>query len=323
MPDMVSAGQTRDGVGIASANSLSEWRAVAGNRFVPLKLLAGNDFKGSIRWRYVEDVCISEIVASPHTVQRTLALISDQDPTHYKVSLQLEGSGLVAQDGRQAVLAPGDLAIYDTSRPYTLEFTANTRSLVMAFPQDVFEVPASLIREITAVRLSGDSGPGAVISPFMQHLAENLDTLAGVTGARILRSSLDLLTALVYSQLSDQRNHWGDARREECRAIKLYIEAQLHDPELSVETIAKAHFISVRYLQYLFRADGLTVSGYVRGRRLEHCRLDLRDPAQAGLSVLQIAQHWGFPDASYFSKVFKSQFGVAPREFRAGYLLAS
>src|SRR5699024_8936916 len=119
-------------------------------------------------------------------------------------------------DGRQTVLEPGDLAIYDTSRPYTLEFTADTRSLVMAFPQDVFEVPASLIPQITAVRLSGEHGPGAVISPFMRHLAENLDTLSGVTGARILRSSLDLLTALVYSQLSDQRNHWGDARREEC-----------------------------------------------------------------------------------------------------------
>src|SRR5690606_23317769 len=114
------------------------------------------------------------------TVHRTLALISAEDPTHYKVSLQLEGSGLVAQDGRQAVLAPGDLAIYDTSRPYTPEFTANTRSLVMAFPQDVFEVPSTLIRAITAVRLSGDSGPGAVIPPFMQHLAENRDTLSGV-----------------------------------------------------------------------------------------------------------------------------------------------
>ena len=79
----------------------------------------------------------------------------------------------------------------------------------------------------------------------------------------------------------------------------------------------------MRYLQYLFRADWLTVSGYVRSRRLEHCRLDLSDPAQAGLSVLQIAQHWGFPDASYFSKVFKSQFGVAPREFRAARLLAA
>lgn len=320
---LVVADRSQAETHVARANSLTEWRAVAGNRFVPLKLIAGADFAGSIRWRYVEDVCISDITASPHIVQRTPALISDRDPKHYKLNLQLQGSGLVTQDGRDAVLRPGDLAIYDTSRPYTLEFTADTRSLVMAFPQDVFEVPSSLIKEITAVRLAGDSGAGAVISPFMQHLAENLDTLNGVTGARILRSSLDLLTALVYSQLSDQSNHWGDARREESRALKLYIEAHLHDPSLSVETIAKSHYISVRYLQYLFRADGLTVSGHIRSRRLEHCRLDLSDPAQAGLSVHQVAQRWGFPDASHFSKVFRAHFGVSPRQYRALRLSAS
>ena len=323
MPELVVASRAPEGVSVASASSLREWREVAGNRFVPLKLFANAEFHGSIRWRYVGEVCISEIVASPHTVERTASLIAAGDPTHYKVSLQLEGRGLVAQDGRQAVLEPGDLAIYDTSRPYTLEFTADTRSLVMAFPQDVFDVPPSLVPEITAVRLAGDSGPGTVISPFMRHLAEHLDTLSGVTGARILRSSLDLLTALVYSQLSDQRNHWGDARRDEARAIKLYIEAHLHDPALSVETVAKAHFISVRYLQYLFRAEEQTVSGYVRARRLEQCWLDLSDPAQAGLTVLQVAQRWGFPDASYFSKVFKARYGVSPREFRADQLMAS
>lgn len=305
------------GVEVARATSLSEWREVAGSRFVPLLLTAGNGFHGSIRWRYIDDTCISEITASPHRVLRTPALISDTDPKHLKLSLQLEGAGLVAQDGREAVLRPGDLAIYDTSRPYTLDFTDDVRCLVMAFPQSVFEVPASLTRKITAVRLSGDEGVGSVISPFMRHLAENLDRLSGVTGARILRSSLDLLTALVYAQLSEDQDHWGESRRAEMRTFKLYIDAHLDDPQLSAASIAQAHFISVRYLQYLFREEGLTVSGYIRSRRLEHCKLDLSDPAQASIPVLNIAQRWGFPDASHFSKVFKAQFGVAPREFRA------
>ena len=322
MPTKMPDAAERTGVEIAHARTLTEWRRVAGSRFVPLRLDAAPDFQGSIRWRYVEDVCISDIVAEAHRVHRSLALISPDDPKHYKLSMQLEGTGMVTQDGREAVLQPGDLAIYDTSRPYTLEFTDDVRCLVMAFPKDVFEVPASLIREITAVRLSGASGVGAVISPFMRHLAENLDSLSGVTGARILHSTLDLLTALVYAQLEEDRDHWGESRRTEMREIKLFIDTHLAEPRLSATTIARSHFVSVRYLQYLFQEEGLTVSGYIRDRRLEHCRLDLQDRAQESLSINEIAQRWGFPTASHFSRVFRAQFGMTPSEFRAQSLVA-
>ncbi len=36
------------------------------------------------------------------------------------VGLQVTGSSMVVQDGREAVLRPGDMAPYDTTRPYTL-----------------------------------------------------------------------------------------------------------------------------------------------------------------------------------------------------------
>ncbi|MCR2764014.1 helix-turn-helix domain-containing protein [Microbacterium sp. zg.B48] len=304
------------GVETATAQSIGEWREVAGSRFVPLHVIGGPNFTGSIRWRVVDGTCLSEISASAHRVLRTPALISPDDPNHYKITLQVKGSGLVAQDGRQSVLRPGDLAIYDTSRPYTLEFSEDVHCLVMAFPQDSFDVPDSLIRRITAVRLSGDSGVGAMISPFMRHLSANLDTLDGVAGMRILHSSLDLLTALVYAQLSEDQDHWGQTRQVEMRRLKLYIDAHLHQPDLNAVEVAKSHFMSVRQLQYLFRAENLTVSGYIRARRLENCRLALSDPAQASLSILEIAQRWGFPDASHFSKVFRATYGITPRDLR-------
>lgn len=304
------------GVQSASAQSIGEWREVAGSRFVPLHVVGGPGFSGSIRWRFVEGTCLSEIAASAHRVLRMPALISPDDPKHYKITLLVKGSGLVAQDGRQSVLRPGDLAIYDTSRPYMLEFTEDVHCLVMAFPQDAFDVPDSLIRRITAVRLSGDTGVGAMISPFMRHLSENLDTLDGVAGMRILHSSLDLLTALVYAQLSEDQDHWGQARQVEMRRIKLFIDAHLHQPDLNAVQVAKSHYMSVRQLQYLFRAENITVSGYIRARRLEQCRVALTDPAQASLSILEIAQRWGFTDASHFSKVFRAAYGVTPRDLR-------
>ena len=307
-------------VHLDTAASLGQWRAVAANRITPVRVSAEESFTGSIKWRTIGQTSLSEIVATAHHVHRTQELISRHSRPHIKLSLQLEGTGYVRQGDREAYLREGDLAIYETSYPYTLDFPGPLRCMVMAFPADSLDIPLSLVRRVTAMCLPGDQGVGQMISPFMRHLAENLDQLSGVTGERLLRSTFDLLTSFVYDHLSHEKDQREHVRQEEIRIYKLYIDDHLNAPELNAATIAKAHYISVRYLQYLFSQEGLTVSAYIRARRLERCQLDLSDPAQASFSVLQIAQRWGFSDASHFSKVFKTRFGVAPRAFRSSRL---
>jgi len=53
---------------------------------------------------------------------------------HFKLSLMLEGSALIVQDDREAVLAPGDFAIYDCDRPYTLHGADGFRMVVCLLP---------------------------------------------------------------------------------------------------------------------------------------------------------------------------------------------
>jgi AraC-like DNA-binding protein len=57
---------------------------------------------------------------------------------------------------------------------------------------------------------------------------------------------------------------------------------------------------------------GTTVTDWVRGRRLEHCRNDLVDPRYARTSIGAIAARWGLFDSSYFSRLFKTVYGAAP-----------
>lgn len=299
----------------AYAASLDEWQSIAGQRFVPVRVSAPGEFTASMRWRVIEGATLSEITASAHRVQRLAPSSADGPCPPVKLSLQIHGTGVVAQDGRRALLRPGDVAIYDTSRPYTLEFPADQRCLIMTFPQENLGVAPDLLEQITAVRLPGDDGIGNVIAPYMQQLVRNLDSLSGVAGARLLRSGYDLLATFVYARMAQLRRI--DPKRDELRTYQLYIDAHLHEPTLSASSVAKAHYISVRYLQYLFREEGTTVSEYIRKRRLDHCRLDLADPAQATTPVLHIAQRWGFRDASHFSKLFRTSFGVSPRDFRA------
>lgn len=301
-----------------TAESFSEWKSLVGNRFGQLSLSTHvQRFSGSLRSTRLDETCITEISASAHCVRRTAAQIAPTDAKFLKLSLLLEGRGFMAQDGRSAVLRPGDLAIYDTSRPYTFEFEDNVHTLLMVFPHRMVGMSADLLQQVTAVAMPGDSGIGKVISPFMEHLGANLDLLQGANGLRLMHSALGLITALLSAEVAKNSAPVDDSRRRHTERIRLYIESHLADPELSTASVAKAHFMSIRYVQYLFQEQGQTVSGYIRDRRLERCRLELLDPAFDSQSIHQIATRWGLLGGATFSKLFKAAFGESPRQYRS------
>jgi hypothetical protein len=81
-------------------------------------------------------------------------LIRRTDPEYYKVGMLLGGRGVVLQDDRDAVLSPGDFAVWNTSRPYRLEFDETFRILVLMCPHTALRVPARTMARMTAVGLS-------------------------------------------------------------------------------------------------------------------------------------------------------------------------
>jgi AraC-like DNA-binding protein len=101
------------------------------------------------------------------------------------------------------------------------------------------------------------------------------------------------------------------------RAIKAYIDEHLGDPTLGPESIARSQFISTRYLHALFEPEGLTVSRWVRTRRLERARRDLQDPALAAVPIGVIAARWGFSSPSRFSHAVRTDLGCSPSQLRA------
>jgi AraC-like DNA-binding protein len=109
----------------------------------------------------------------------------------------------------------------------------------------------------------------------------------------------------------------GTGRLTMLQGAKEYIEVHLGDLDLSPDAVAAAQNISTRTLHRLFESEGLTISGWTRNRRLEHCRVELGDGAFDNLSVSSIGARWGLWDAAHFSRLFKSAFGESPRAYRA------
>lgn len=295
-----------------------EFRSAVSRSFVPLHVLSDNPdrFAGRIRMAELDGIHVSEVSAREHSVERTTDLIAKAgDQRFFKLSLQLSGSGLLIQDNREAVLQPGDIAVYDTGRPYSMVFDDDFRMMVVMFPQTLLDLPAESVGQMTAVRFARGHGLTGMIAPFLEQMANGIDLLSGPTGTRLAHNAIDLVSTMFASELGTLLE--PGSHRELASRIRGYIEKNLGDPHLDPATIAAAHFISTRHLHGVFREEGTTVSTWVRTRRLEHCRRDLCDPLLADRPIGAIAARWGFIDAAHFSRLFKTTFGRSPSDVRA------
>ncbi|GAB3409875.1 helix-turn-helix domain-containing protein [Schumannella luteola] len=293
------------------------FRSTAVDQFVPLQVTSDRPgaFHGRMLGSVLDDVHVVDIGATAHTVERTPDLIARGGADRYKVTMQLAGRGLLVQDGREAVLEPGDLAIYDTGRPYSLIFDEATRILVFMFPRRLVDLPVDSVGELTSVRFPGDRGVGAIVGPLLRRTADPTQQRSRATASRLTYGALDFVTTLLSDEL-DQRSDPRDPHAALVRRIRAYIDDHLGDADLDPGQIASAHFISTRHLHGLFQGQGTTVAAWIRSQRLERCRRDLLDPVFADRPVGAVAARWGLHDAAHFSRIFKATFGVAPSEHR-------
>src|SRR5689334_21727389 len=161
------------------AASFDHWKHLVPESFGPLAARTADvdGFQGRMRARVLDRMSIVEVTATSHEVHRTPALIAQSHERYFKLNLQLEGTGLLIQDNREAVLQPGDLAIYDTNRPYTLAFEEQARMMVVMFPHDALSLPSDYVGQLSAVRLAGETGLAGIVGPFISQLAGNLEAL--------------------------------------------------------------------------------------------------------------------------------------------------
>ncbi|MDE8670613.1 helix-turn-helix domain-containing protein [Pseudarthrobacter sp. H3Y2-7] len=240
--------------------------------------------------------------------------MSSTDRPDYLLCLQIAGVGEFSQDNRTAILQPGDLTLFDTTRPTTVISSTDYRNLCMKFPQHLISLPPDQVSQLTATRTGAREGFAPAAGALLMTLNQLMDTISGRSRILAAQGALDLITTMFQSQLDiSSPPHPAQPLLEQ---VQSHIDNQLSDPELGPGTIAAAHYISLRQLHSVFHAEGLTVASWIRNRRLQRCRRDLSDPALQAVSAASIGMRWGFKTASHFGSTFRETFGQTPAEFR-------
>lgn len=296
--------------------NLAQWQRVTSSAFVPLEIHPlTSPFEGRISTRVLDTLSVSLIEHTPAIVARTQRAVASSPGELIKVSVQVSGQSVIEQDGRVALLTPGDFALYDASRPYTLRFDIAPRIIVFAFRPSALTLPRTELTHVTARTFHASSPMGSVVSTFLAGLARTVMALSDEEAETLARTGLDLLMSVISREVRTEIR--GDPRAQQLHEIIESIEDMLPEPDLSPGVIAHANFISTRHLHSLFADRAVTVGTWVRTRRLERIRRDLSDHAFDHLPVAQVAARWGLINAPHFSRVFRATFGISPTEYRA------
>jgi AraC-like DNA-binding protein len=269
--------------------------------------------RGSLSGVRLGAVGVFTVSGTSQVVQRTTSAVRRSPGDLIKVCVQLRGRATVQQGSREIALDPGELAVYDTGRPYRIRLEGAWTSAVMALPRDAIGLPESHLDRWMHRVYPATHGPGSVLSHFVVSTVTHPGNLGEAAAAKLGEAGATLLAGT----LLDDGDLAGTEAADDMRAhVIRYVRAHLDDPQLSRVGIAAAHHMSARTLDRLFAGQPWSVGGLIRHERLEAVRRDLEDPSLRHRGVAALAARWCFFDAAHFSRVFRQHYGYPPSASR-------
>jgi AraC family transcriptional regulator, positive regulator of tynA and feaB len=245
-------------------------------------------------------------------VERTYRDARLDSGDQFFVICQLAGRAAVKHNDERVRLDPGDVTLLDAVLPSCYSSADEVQPwhiLSLHLPR------ATLVSHLGFQPKGGVVGrAGSPASRLLLNLILNPDSRAEAShpGSRYLQSAIYDLVGALAAPMSEQVGTRGTDRLFE--RIRRVTERRMEDPDFGPTELAGAAGISLRYLQKLFTARGLTCSDYIYSVRLDHAARLLRRRAFLGKRqpLAEIAYVCGFRDYSHFARRFRRRFGCPP-----------
>ncbi len=233
----------------------------------------------------------------------------------YFLVILVSGNYRLQQNGKEIFLQPGDMSIYDATLAHKISCSKKFSKLIISIPRSILRDRVSGAEHCTAIRIPGNSGTGAIATNFIHSTLNQTNQLAIPEFYALSDYSLDLLT-LALATIRPEKFNLSNSHSLILNRIKIYIEAHLSNSDINPTMVANDIGLSSRYINTLFQKEETSLMRFIWRRRLENCRNDLLSPINNGNRISDIAFRWGFNDLSHFSRVFKQQYDLSPKDYR-------
>lgn len=225
---------------------------------------------------------------------------------HWYLMLPLQLANFGERNERPA----GEPSLHCMAKPSDLVTNAEGY-IALIFPRDILGL-TPVLDQMANARFDG--GIASILADYLLLLNRSLPETRLSELRTVVEATRSLVAACLapsLERLTNARNPIDMTLLERARVL---IGRKLLDRDLTPESIYKELHVSRSRLYRIFEPTG-GIYAYIRRQRLLRVRDALSDNTDMR-PVGQIAEHWGFVDPSGFSRSFKHEFGMSPKEAR-------
>jgi AraC-like DNA-binding protein len=269
----------------------------------------------SFNWS-LEGLTISRVCSPATSVNRPKSAIRRSAVDHWVISLSgLSASDIEVQDRSLAVPAcvPVVLSLGEEIRVSHHEYDDRIQ---LFLSRDRFDTIGHILEAVKAEFLP--TAQGDFLADYMRLLERNLPTLAASDTDRLPGA----VEAMVAACLAPSADRVATARRQIeftlMERVRKAVRENLFSPSLGPKRLCRDAAMSRSQLYRVLGSEG-GVAHYIRRRRLSESFSILCDASNA-YPIAKIAEMLCFADPSSFSRAFRQEFGVTPRDVRTASL---
>lgn len=270
---------------------------------------------GQIELHRLSSISASIVCGTQQHVRRRRRDIARDTDASFLVSIQMSARSLITQSGRQARLLPGDLALYSSTDPYSLNMPDDFSQMVVQIPREKLVARLPNADLLTGSRVDGRSEIARLARDSISQLLDAGDRLNDIALSCLQDAVIDLIAGGLAS-LDNGPISLSEPDQLMLLRARAYIEDHLADAELNRETLASAMGMSVRRLSEIFQKQGQPIAATIRDMRLQKIAAEMLDPRNRHRSIGELAMKWGIYNLPQFSRAFRARFDMTPRVYR-------
>lgn len=323
LPDAPRRWSTAD---VPAAQRLDFWVGAISENFLAMDADGDRrDFRGELSTAALGAVGVNQVRADPQRVWRTPRGIARSPEQHCYLLGDLARPWRVAQDGREALMQPGDFVLVDSRRPYSFAFDQGpdcvSLELPLAWVARWLAEPEAHTAQPFRAGCAGCAGWGGALAAFARPWRPAM-ALQPPLPAALLTDQLGAMLALACGggTLAGSGTAPTPGRRNAANALQARASALLHErlaePGLSAADVAQALGCSVRSLHRAMAAQSSTFAQQLMAARMGCARQMLASPALRQVPAGEIGRRVGLLDPSHFARLCRRWLGAPPSALR-------
>jgi AraC-like DNA-binding protein len=293
------------------------WHDTIAKTYFPLDLTFRNpdSFSGDLSLWQLGDVSLSRLTSDALQYRRLPHHFKAERDEHFLVTVPARSEVFFSQCGKDVRCNAGGFILERSHEPYEFSHDEAADLWVLKVESKALGGRIRQPDRFCSMQFNAAEGAGGLFADMLHLIPGRFDAMTPEVRSTVGQQLIDLLVLALKADERTLTTGTSTVREAHLTRIEAFIRKHLANSDLDPEAIARGCGISTRYLHELFRDTNQTLGSWIRDQRLEACREALRD-ASNRQTVAEIAYRFGFGDQAQFSRAFKAQFGLPPKDYR-------